>query len=62
MRYAIVAGTWHRAICDAVAQGLIRVALDTLTPVANGVLTTNTEQQAVDRAGLPGSTEGKGAQ
>ena len=32
------------------------------TPVANGVLTTNTEQQALDRAGLPDSAEDKGAQ
>lgn len=49
-------------VCDAVTQGLTRVSLDESTPVANGVLTTNTEQQALDRAGLPGSTEDKGAQ
>jgi 6,7-dimethyl-8-ribityllumazine synthase len=30
--------------------------------VANGVLTTNTEEQARDRAGLPASAEDKGAQ
>jgi 6,7-dimethyl-8-ribityllumazine synthase len=30
--------------------------------VANGVLTTNTEEQALDRAGLPDSAEDKGAQ
>ena len=49
-------------VCDAVTQGLTRVSLDTSTPVANGVLTTNDEAQALDRAGLPGSAEDKGAQ
>jgi 6,7-dimethyl-8-ribityllumazine synthase len=49
-------------VCDAVTQGLTRVALDASTPVANGVLTTNTEEQALDRAGLPASAEDKGAQ
>lgn len=49
-------------VCDAVTQGLTRVSLDASTPVANGVLTTNTEEQARDRAGLPTSTEDKGAQ
>ena len=49
-------------VCDAVTQGLTRVSLDAATPVANGVLTTNDEQQALDRAGLPSSAEDKGAQ
>lgn len=49
-------------VCDAVTQGLTRVSLDASTPVANGVLTTDTEEQALDRAGLPSSTEDKGAQ
>ena len=49
-------------VCDAVTQGLTRVSLDASTPVANGVLTTDTEQQALDRAGLPESAEDKGAQ
>jgi 6,7-dimethyl-8-ribityllumazine synthase len=49
-------------VCDAVTQGLTRVSLDESTPVANGVLTVNDEQQALDRAGLPGSAEDKGAQ
>lgn len=49
-------------VCDAVTQGLTRVSLDASTPVANGVLTTNTEAQALDRAGLPSSAEDKGAQ
>jgi 6,7-dimethyl-8-ribityllumazine synthase len=49
-------------VCDAVTQGLTRVSLDSGTPVANGVLTTNDEEQALDRAGLPSSAEDKGAQ
>jgi 6,7-dimethyl-8-ribityllumazine synthase len=49
-------------VCDAVTQGLTRVSLDASTPVANGVLTTNTEEEALDRAGLPTSAEDKGAQ
>lgn len=49
-------------VCDAVTQGLTRVSLDESTPVANGVLTTNTEAQALDRAGLPDSSEDNGGQ
>ena len=49
-------------VCDAVTQGLTRVSLDASRPVANGVLTTNDEEQALDRAGLPTSAEDKGAQ
>ncbi|NEW43081.1 6,7-dimethyl-8-ribityllumazine synthase [Nocardia cyriacigeorgica] len=49
-------------VCDAVTAGLTRVSLDEGTPVANGVLTTNNEKQALDRAGLPGSAEDKGEQ
>ena len=49
-------------VCDAVTQGLTRVSLDESTPVANGVLTTNNEEQALDRAGMPGSAEDNGAQ
>ena len=47
-------------VCDAVTAGLTRVALDTHTPIGNGVLTCDTEQQALDRAGLPESAEDKG--
>jgi 6,7-dimethyl-8-ribityllumazine synthase len=49
-------------VCDAVTQGLTRVSLDAATPIANGVLTTDNEEQALDRAGLPSSAEDKGAQ
>ncbi len=56
-------GTPHfEYVCDSVTDGITRVTLATRTPVGNGVLTTNTEEQALDRAGLPGSSEDKGAQ
>ena len=54
-------GTPHfEYVCEAVTYGLTRVALDTGTPVGNGVLTCDTEAQAHDRSGLPGSHESKG--
>ena len=56
-------GTPHFSyVCDAVTAGLVRVSLDAGTPVGNGVLTCDTEQQALDRAGLPESAEDKGAE
>ena len=42
------------------ARGIQQVAITECLPVIFGVLTTNTEQQALDRAGLPGSGEDKG--
>jgi 6,7-dimethyl-8-ribityllumazine synthase len=54
-------GTPHfEYVCDSVTAGLTRVALDHGTPVGNGVLTCNTEEQARERSGLPGSSEDKG--
>jgi 6,7-dimethyl-8-ribityllumazine synthase len=47
-------------VCTAATEGLTRVALDHSVPVGFGVLTCDTEQQALDRAGLEGSTEDKG--
>jgi 6,7-dimethyl-8-ribityllumazine synthase len=47
-------------VCQAVTSGLTRVALDESTPVAHGVLTVDTVQQARDRAGFPDSPEDKG--
>jgi 6,7-dimethyl-8-ribityllumazine synthase len=47
-------------VCDAVTYGLARVALDTGTPVGNGVLTCDTLDQAADRCGLDASREDKG--
>lgn len=54
-------GTPHfEYVCDSVTQGLTRIALDESTPVGNGVLTCDTQEQAIDRSGAPGSTEDKG--
>lgn len=47
-------------VCRSVTDGLTRVALDEAKPVAHGVLTVDTLEQARDRAGLPGSAEDKG--
>jgi 6,7-dimethyl-8-ribityllumazine synthase len=47
-------------VCSAATDGLSRVALETSTPVGFGLLTCDTEEQALDRAGLPGSSESKG--
>jgi 6,7-dimethyl-8-ribityllumazine synthase len=56
-------GTPHfEFVSDAATSGLTRVALDTGKPVGFGVLTLENEQQGLDRAGLPGSIEDKGAE
>ena len=49
-------------VCDAVTAGLTRVSLDEGIAVGNGVLTCDTEEQALDRCGLPSSAEDKGFQ
>ncbi|MGV3017007.1 6,7-dimethyl-8-ribityllumazine synthase [Rothia sp. 88186D007BW] len=54
-------GTPHfEYVCDAATSGLTQVSISTKTPVGFGVLTCDTEEQGIDRAGLPGSTEDKG--
>jgi len=47
-------------VCNAATDGLTRVALDHTTAIGFGLLTCDTEQQALDRAGLAGSQEDKG--
>jgi 6,7-dimethyl-8-ribityllumazine synthase len=47
-------------VCSAAATGLTLVAQRTGVPIGFGVLTCDDEQQALDRAGLPGSSEDKG--
>jgi 6,7-dimethyl-8-ribityllumazine synthase len=47
-------------VCQAATSGLTQVAVTTGVPVGFGVLTCDTDEQAVDRAGLPGSSEDKG--
>ena len=45
-------------IAAEVAKGLAHVASESGTPVAFGVLTTNTLEQAIDRAGAKGGNKG----
>jgi 6,7-dimethyl-8-ribityllumazine synthase len=54
-------GTPHfEYVCQAAADGLTRVSIDSGVPVGFGVLTCDDEQQALLRAGLEGSQEDKG--
>jgi 6,7-dimethyl-8-ribityllumazine synthase len=54
-------GTPHfEYVCEAATLGLTQVSVDSGIPVGFGVLTCDNEQQALDRAGLPGSAEDKG--
>ncbi len=54
-------GTPHfEYVCNAATDGLTRAALDAGKPVGFGVLTVDSEQQALDRAGLENSREDKG--
>jgi len=56
-------GTPHfEYVSSAATDGLTRVALDTGKPVGFGLLTLDDEQQGIDRAGLEGSKEDKGAE
>jgi 6,7-dimethyl-8-ribityllumazine synthase len=47
-------------VCNAATDGLNRVSLDARVPVGFGLLTCDTEAQAIERSGLPGSREDKG--
>jgi 6,7-dimethyl-8-ribityllumazine synthase len=54
-------GTPHfEYVCEAATVGLTDVSVRTGVPVGFGVLTCDDEQQGLDRAGLPGSSEDKG--
>ncbi|CAN5296159.1 6,7-dimethyl-8-ribityllumazine synthase [soil metagenome] len=56
-------GTPHfEFVSDAATTGLTQVAIETGKPIGFGVLTLDDEQQGIDRAGLPGSKEDKGAE
>ena len=56
-------GTPHfEYVSSAATTGLTDVALQTGKPVGFGVLTLDDEQQGLDHAGLPGSSEDKGAE
>jgi 6,7-dimethyl-8-ribityllumazine synthase len=49
-------------VCAAATQGLTGVAVDTGVAIGFGLLTCDTEEQALDRAGLEDSAEDKGYQ
>jgi 6,7-dimethyl-8-ribityllumazine synthase len=54
-------GTPHfEYICQSATMGLTDLSVRTGVPVGFGVLTCDTDQQALDRAGLEGSSEDKG--
>ncbi|MDR1824116.1 MAG: 6,7-dimethyl-8-ribityllumazine synthase [Bifidobacteriaceae bacterium] len=54
-------GTPHfEYVCRAVTDGLTQVVLQEGRPVGFGILTCDDEAQALDRAGLEGSSEDKG--
>ncbi len=56
-------GTPHfEYVCSGATDGLMRVALDTRVPVGFGLLTCDTEDQALARSGLEGAQEDKGAE
>ncbi|MEF2978694.1 6,7-dimethyl-8-ribityllumazine synthase [Subtercola sp. YIM 133946] len=56
-------GTPHfEYVSDAATSGLTQVSVLTGKPVGFGVLTLDDEAQGLDRAGLPGSREDKGAE
>jgi 6,7-dimethyl-8-ribityllumazine synthase len=47
-------------VCQSATVGLTMITQRTGIPIGFGVLTCDDEQQALDRAGLPGSAEDKG--
>ena len=49
-------------VCDAATQGLTQVQINRKVPIGFGLLTVNTEQEAINRAGLASSREDKGAE
>ena len=54
-------GTPHfEYVCNAATDGLTAVAVRTGVPIGFGLLTCDTDEQALARAGLPGAKEDKG--
>jgi 6,7-dimethyl-8-ribityllumazine synthase len=47
-------------VCAGATDGLTAVSVQYGVPVGFGLLTCDTDEQALDRAGLPGSREDKG--
>jgi len=57
---AVIRGeTYHfEVVSDQSAGGIQRVSLDFRIPIANGVLTTNNDEQAEERADIKGHEAG----
>ena len=56
-------GTPHfEYVCSVATQGLLRVGLDTQMPIGFGLLTVDSEQEALDRAGFANSPQDKGSE
>ena len=47
-------------VCNAATMGITDICVSTGKPIGFGVLTCDTDEQALDRAGLEGSSEDKG--
>jgi len=45
-------------VADASAKGLATIALDTGLPIINGILTTDSIEQAIERAGTKAGNKG----
>lgn len=60
---AVIRGatTHYDYVCSMVASGVNQVALDTSVPVIFGVLTTDTLEQAIERAGSKAGNKGSEA-
>ena len=51
----------YQYVADGVARGITRIALDTGVPIIFGVLTTDTIEQAIERAGAKSGNKGADA-
>ncbi|MBN1687852.1 MAG: 6,7-dimethyl-8-ribityllumazine synthase [Candidatus Omnitrophica bacterium] len=52
-------GTYHyECVCNEVTRGISQVALETGIPIATAVITADTLEQAIDRAGLKAGNKG----
>ena len=55
-------GTYHyECVCHEVTRGISQAALETGIPVATGIITADTLEQAIDRAGLKAGNKGRHA-
>lgn len=52
-------GTYHfECVSNEITRGIAQVSLETNTPIASGVITANTLEDAIDRAGLKSGNKG----